>query len=128
MDFRADIQTQLTSLLKSFTGDPDIDKEPALAKLDTLSDRVRGLKRKLDDLQPSPGAPSALRDRIAYVEDTLLPSNANESMAITEPSTETDEPKDKKDGVRNGNGVENGNGADEKRATRRLSVPPKPPV
>jgi hypothetical protein len=33
---------------------------------------VRGLKRKLDDLQPAPGAPSALRDRIAYVDDTLL--------------------------------------------------------
>lgn len=65
-------QMQLSGLLKSFTGDAVADKELAATKLDGITDRVRGLKRKLDDLQPSPEKPSVLRDRLAYVDAALL--------------------------------------------------------
>jgi macrophage erythroblast attacher len=119
-------QMQLTTLLKSFSGDPDKDKEPALTKLDALSDRVRGLKRKLDDLQPSPGAPSALRERISYVDDSLLNKGDN-GTPMPETETESDESTD---GVLNGaSAVGNGTkAAGEKRSTRTITVPPKPPV
>lgn len=74
---------QLSSLLKSLTGDPDTDKEAAVAKLDGITDRARGLKRKLDDLQPSADKPSVLRDRLAYVETSLL-SPTVETSALPE--------------------------------------------
>lgn len=69
------MQAQLSQLLKALTGDEEKDKALALGKLDTASERIRGLKRKLDDLQPHPGPGSAsavVRERIRYVEDVLL--------------------------------------------------------
>ncbi|WOO85632.1 Macrophage erythroblast attacher [Vanrija pseudolonga] len=69
-DFIA-VQTQLSSLLKSFSGS-DGDAATAQTKLDAASERVRGLKRKLDDLQPSAAAPSVLRDRLKHVDEALL--------------------------------------------------------
>lgn len=69
------MQTQLSQLLKQLTGDEEKDKALALSKLDTASERIRGLKRKLDDLQPHPGPgsqSSVIRERIRYVEDVLL--------------------------------------------------------
>ena len=69
------VQAQLSQLLKALTGDEEKDKALALGKLDTASERIRGLKRKLDDLQPHPGPGSqshVIRERIMYVEDVLL--------------------------------------------------------
>lgn len=71
------MQKELTVLLRSLTGDVEHDKEVALTKLDSASERIRGLKRKLDDLQPNltPTSQSnVMRERIAYVEDVLLGS------------------------------------------------------
>lgn len=69
------MQAQLSQLLKALSGDEEKDKALALSKLDTASERIRGLKRKLDDLQPQPGPASqsaVIRERIKYVEDVLL--------------------------------------------------------
>jgi macrophage erythroblast attacher len=69
------VQAQLSQLLKALSGDEEKDKALALSKLDTASERIRGLKRKLDDLQPNPGPGSqshVIRERIKYVEDVLL--------------------------------------------------------
>lgn len=35
---------------------------------------MRGLKRKLDELQPSPTTPSTLKDRLAHIDASLAPS------------------------------------------------------
>ncbi|CAK9786105.1 hypothetical protein CC85DRAFT_283788 [Cutaneotrichosporon oleaginosum] len=75
------VQTQLANLLRNLTG-TDADKETTLARLDTCSERVRGLKRKLDDLQPAPGAPGAavLRERLSHIDGALLaPAHAREA-------------------------------------------------
>ncbi|KAL7421594.1 GID complex subunit containing RING finger motif [Cryptotrichosporon argae] len=60
-DFTA-VQSLIASLSK--TSDP----ATALGKLDQAADRVKGLKRKLQDIQPAANKPSALRDRLAYYE------------------------------------------------------------
>lgn len=69
------VQAQLSQLLKALSGDAERDQALALSKLDTAGERIRGLKRKLDDLQPHPGPGSqsnVLRERLRYVEDVLL--------------------------------------------------------
>lgn len=69
------VQAQLSQLLKALSGDEEKEKALSLAKLDTASERIRGLKRKLDDLQPNPDPGSqshVIRERIKYVEDVLL--------------------------------------------------------
>lgn len=72
---------QLSNLLKTLTG-TDADKDLALSRLDTCSERVRGLKRKLDDLQPAPGASGAavLHERLRHIDGALLaPARAREA-------------------------------------------------
>lgn len=66
-------QKQLADLLKNLSH-TDKDAETATAKVDQVTDRMRGLKRKLDTLQPSPAGPSTLRDRLAHVDAALTPS------------------------------------------------------
>ncbi|GMK59433.1 hypothetical protein CspeluHIS016_0800390 [Cutaneotrichosporon spelunceum] len=69
------MQAQLSNLLKNLTH-TDADKDIVLARLDICNDRVRGLKRKLDDLQPAQDAPGAamLRERLQHIDGVLLAS------------------------------------------------------
>ncbi|BEI91946.1 uncharacterized protein CcaverHIS019_0407660 [Cutaneotrichosporon cavernicola] len=69
------VQTQLSNLLKNLTH-TDADQDVVLTRLDTCSERFRGLKRKLDDLQPAPDAPGAamLRERLRHIDGVLLAS------------------------------------------------------
>lgn len=104
----------------------DADKETTLTRLETCSERVRGLKRKLDDLQPAPGAPGAavLRDRLTHIDGALLaPAHAREAekeaerardLAILAGKTEQEEKKDEKEGEDGDEAMEVDEDADEK--------------
>lgn len=50
----------------------DYGSRVVVPKLDAAAERVRGLKRKLDDLQPSALRPSVLRDRLSHIDGALL--------------------------------------------------------
>ncbi|BEJ14829.1 hypothetical protein CspHIS471_0405960 [Cutaneotrichosporon sp. HIS471] len=101
------VQTQLSNLLKNLTH-TDADQDVVLTRLDTCSERFRGLKRKLDDLQPAPDAPGAamLRERLRHIDGVLLASvhaRAKEKeaecardLALLSGKTEKDE-EDKED-------------------------------
>ncbi|KAK1924211.1 putative negative regulation of gluconeogenesis-related protein [Papiliotrema laurentii] len=72
-DFIA-VQSVLNGILKSF-GDEVTDdtRQAAVAKLDQAGERVKGLKRKLDDLQPNAKVPTTLRSRLTYLDHLSQP-------------------------------------------------------
>ncbi|OCF42887.1 macrophage erythroblast attacher isoform 1 [Kwoniella heveanensis CBS 569] len=67
-DFTA-VSTGLQNLLKSLgTSDQTDEGRRALAsKLDQIGERTKGLKRKLDDIQPNAEQPTPLRVRLNYL-------------------------------------------------------------
>ncbi|KAI9639768.1 putative negative regulation of gluconeogenesis-related protein [Dioszegia hungarica] len=83
-DFTA-VQTTLQALLKSLgsKGNTNDSRAAALSKVDQSGERLRGLKRKLDDLQPSSSAPSPLRSRAEYLSRQLEPARASRGMMET---------------------------------------------
>ncbi|WWD17302.1 hypothetical protein CI109_101742 [Kwoniella shandongensis] len=82
-DFNA-VQSALQGILKSLNGSEKTEegRNIIIAKLDQASDRAQGLKRKLDDIQPSADQPTPLRSRLNYlykVDPTpITPAAANE--------------------------------------------------
>ncbi|WVR07045.1 hypothetical protein IAU60_004084 [Kwoniella sp. DSM 27419] len=68
-DFTA-VSAGLQSLLKSLNGSEKTDegRQALAAKLGQIGDRAKGLKRKLEDMQPSAEQPTPLRVRLNYLE------------------------------------------------------------
>ncbi|ODO08072.1 hypothetical protein I350_03655 [Cryptococcus amylolentus CBS 6273] len=94
-DFKA-VDIGLSNLLKSLNDKSATEDGRAaiVAKLDQISERPKGLKRKLDDIQPSKVNPTALSSRVAYMElahpgSTKAP--AKKSKAKAEVAVEPEE-------------------------------------
>ncbi|KAK8864402.1 hypothetical protein IAR55_001650 [Kwoniella newhampshirensis] len=67
-DFNA-VQSTLQGILKSMNGSEKTDqgRTNIVSKLDQASERAKGLKRKLVDIQPNAEQPTPLRSRLKYL-------------------------------------------------------------
>ncbi|WVQ72588.1 hypothetical protein IAR50_002146 [Cryptococcus sp. DSM 104548] len=106
-DFKA-IDVGLSNLLKTLNDKSSTEDGRAAiaAKLDQISERPKGLKRKLDDIQPSKANPTALSSRVAYMEQahpgsTKAPAKKSKvkAEAAEEGEAEEGETKDTKDAM-----------------------------
>ncbi|OXH42203.1 macrophage erythroblast attacher isoform 1 [Cryptococcus neoformans] len=63
------INSGLQAILKSMDKEPNADegRVEIVKKIDQIAERANGLKRKLDDLQPSASRPTTLRARLDYL-------------------------------------------------------------
>ncbi|ORX36619.1 putative negative regulation of gluconeogenesis-related protein [Kockovaella imperatae] len=89
-DFKI-IQSGLNDLVKrASTAEPGPSSHDSVIKqLDQVGERVKGLKRKLDDLQPREDAPSVLKSRLKYVESLGKgEKTASEHSSLAPPETE----------------------------------------
>ncbi|EIW70604.1 hypothetical protein TREMEDRAFT_28694 [Tremella mesenterica DSM 1558] len=89
-DFIA-VQTLLQSLTKSLSKGSSGEEVIATAmnKIDQATDRIRGLRRKLDDLQPNEITPTPLARRLAYL-DKLTAASATLEIKEVETKDATD--------------------------------------
>ncbi|WWC89360.1 uncharacterized protein L201_004282 [Kwoniella dendrophila CBS 6074] len=73
-DFNA-VSIALQSISKSLNASSSSDegRQSLVKKLGAVEERAKGLKRKLDDLQPNTNEPTPLRSRLEYL-NTLVPS------------------------------------------------------
>ncbi|RXK38290.1 hypothetical protein M231_04463 [Tremella mesenterica] len=89
-DFIA-VQALLQSLTKSLSKGSSGEEVIATAmnKIDQATDRIRGLRRKLDDLQPNEMTPTPLARRLAYL-DKLTAASATLEIKEVETKDATD--------------------------------------
>ncbi|ORY33959.1 CTLH/CRA C-terminal to lish motif domain-domain-containing protein [Naematelia encephala] len=88
-DFTA-ISSALNALIKSYGGKTsEENRDTVVSKLDQAGERVRGLKRKLDDLQPQLEQPSPLRSRLTYLDNLSNPNKPADPKASDAPGDST---------------------------------------
>nr|XP_019010977.1 uncharacterized protein I206_04282 [Kwoniella pini CBS 10737]OCF49758.1 hypothetical protein I206_04282 [Kwoniella pini CBS 10737] len=77
-DFNA-VSVALQSIVKSLNSSSSSEegRQSLVNKLDQVGERAKGLKRKLDDIQPNAREPTPLRSRLDYL-DTLASSEQRE--------------------------------------------------
>ncbi|WWC94190.1 hypothetical protein V866_001030 [Kwoniella sp. B9012] len=73
-DFNA-VSVALQSIVRSLNTSPSTEegRQSLVNKLDQVGERAKGLKRKLDDIQPNTRDPTPLRSRLEYL-NTLTPA------------------------------------------------------
>ncbi|WVQ82383.1 hypothetical protein IAT38_004511 [Cryptococcus sp. DSM 104549] len=107
-DFSA-VNAGLSAILKSLNASSGTEEGRAaiVGKLDQVSERAKGLKRKLDDIQPSAENPTPLRSRITYLEK-IIPGATALPAKKSKTKTKLDDEVGGKPKAVEGNGVQEG--------------------